>query len=192
MKLLSIDTETTGLEESTDMVEFAIVPCDSVTGEIREDLSFHCLIKCDSYKVLDQSLSEWVKENNKDLIIQAHNEGVSKEEFKKQLEDYLNSPELLEYLGDDDVAILGKSVCSLDYPLMEKYLGYNFMRAYFTRRIVDVQHLAIHYCDKGRLPKDTVSSKKLVKHFNIGDDVDHRAIADCVDMFKIYLEFLKL
>lgn len=192
MKLLSIDTETTGLTEETQLVEFACVPSDSATGEIREDLAFHCLIKCDSFKSLSGVLSEWVKEHNKGLIIQAHEEGVSREVFKSQLETYFNSPELLEYLGEDDVSILGKSVCSLDYPLLEKYLGWNFMRTYFTRRILDIQHVAIHYCDKGLLPKNTVSSKKLVNHFNIADDVNHTAFSDCVDMIKIYLELLKL
>ena len=104
------------------------------------------------------------------------------------MEAYFNSSEIVEYFGDEEIVILGKSMISLDYPLMEKYLGWNFMRKYFTRRTVDVSDIARFLCDQGQLPKGTTSSKELMKYFGMGNDVEHTAFSDCIDMMEIYFK----
>lgn len=191
-RLLSIDTETTGIHEGVDLIEFSCVPACTVTREIREDLAFHTLIKCNSYESLEPTLSDWVKEHNKDLIEKAHLEGVEMYQFKADLYDYLNSDKILNYLGSRRFEIVGKSMNSLDLPLLERDLGWEFMRKYFTRATIDVSDISRYEVQKGNLPEGVTSSKKLMQHFEMGDDVEHTALADCIDMLKIYFRLLDL
>jgi len=191
-KLLSIDTETTGIHEGVELIEFSCVPACPVTREIREDLAFHTLIKCSSYESLEPTLHEWVKEHNKELIEKAHTDGVEMYQFKADLHDYFNSDEIQNYLGEGRFEIVGKSMNSLDLPLLERHLGWEFMRKYFSRSTIDVSDVSRYEVLKGNLPKGVTSSKKLMQHFEMGDDVEHTAFADCIDMLKIFFRLLDL
>lgn len=190
-RALSIDTETTGIHEGVQLIEFSCVPFCIETREIRSDLIFHTLIKCDSYESLKPTLSDWVKEHNKDLIIKAHEEGVEHHVFKSMLHEYLSSDLMVSYLGDAH-SIIGKSMNSLDLPLLERYLGWDFMRKHFVRRTEDIADISRFLVKRGELPNGVTSSKKLMEHFEMGSDVEHRAINDCIDMINIYFKLLDL
>ena len=193
-KLLSMDTETLGIHKATKLIEFSCVPACPITREIREDLAFHALIKCDSYEALEPTLSDWVKEHNKELIQKAHLEGIEPEQFVLDLLNYFKSDKILNYLGGEEnkFNIVGKSMNSLDLPLLERYLGWDFMRKYFTRSTVDVSDISRYEVMKGNLPNGVTSSKRLMQHFEMGEDVEHTALADCIDMVNIYFRLLDL
>ena len=97
MKYLSFDLEATGLEEDARIIEFAMIPFDTKEHTLNHELSKQFYVKCPSFEELEPNLNPWVKEHNKELIQKAHKEGVSMDDFKTIMEDYLNSKEVKEY-----------------------------------------------------------------------------------------------
>ena len=66
------------------------------------------------------------------------------------------------------------------------------MRKYFTRSTIDISDVSRYEVQKGNLPEGVTSSKKLMQHFEMGEDVNHTALSDCIDMLKIYFKLLDL
>lgn len=201
IKILSFDTETLGLEDPNDsvnqIVEFGVVPATIIinnTQEVELEISdniYHKFIKCPSFEDLKTILNPWVIENNEDLIRKANLGGISDDIFKLDLESYLEDVKI-GYFEGDDLLYLGKSMQSLDAPIMTKHLGWEFMNKWqFNRKKVDVQDIARFLIQQGKLPLESASSKALVDFFGIKEDVNHTAIDDSIDMLKIYSKLLK-
>lgn len=198
INILSLDTETLGLEDPNNsinqIIEFGIVPAiitidESITLETFEP--YHTFIKCPCFDDIKDDLSEWVRDNNKELINDAYTKGISDDEFKNSLSSFLKYTKKL--FNSDTIIYLGKSMQSLDSPIMTKHLGWEFMDKWsFNRKKIDVQDVARFLVHQGKLPLDSVSSKSLVSYFNIKNDVNHTVIDDSIDMLKIYVELLKL
>lgn len=192
-KYLSLDLETTGLRLNDYIIEFACVPIDTKTQEIRHDLSFHRYVKCPSFEDLESQLSPFVLENNEGLIRKAHKEGISLDELKRDLAKYMESVQVQLFFENELPFILGKSLTALDFPLLNKNLGRDdFMRKYFHHRVQDVSSTAMACVDSGLLPEGCTSSRNLAKHFNLGEDVQHTALEDSVDVAKMYFKILDL
>src|SRR4051812_34649564 len=93
-KYLSIDTEATGLEENTLLIQFALVPVDVDKRQVLTDLGREVLVQCPSFEELKPKLNPWVIEHNEQLIRDAHAKGIPKEQFPGWLSSYLKLPEV--------------------------------------------------------------------------------------------------
>ena len=131
MRYLSIDIESTGLEEDSLIIEFAAVPFDSTTGEIREDLAMSFLIQCPDFNTLEPTLNDFVKENNKELIQEAFVYGLTKDEVKTEIVNYLENEDIKNYFGGNKIVLFGKSLSSIDLPFLSRDLGFDFMKNNF-------------------------------------------------------------
>ena len=124
MKYLSIDIEATGLKQHDSMIEFAAVPFDSETGIIEESLAFHSYVHCPSFESLKNKLDQWVIDHNKDLITQAHEEGLELPLFKKKFEEYLISKKIVGYFAPEKkITLFGKSMNAIDLPFLTRDLS---------------------------------------------------------------------
>lgn len=191
-KYLSIDTEATGLKEGHYMIQLAMVPVDTSKKRVFHDLGRELLVKCPSFEEMEPRLDAWNLEHNKDLIIQANRSGISEGELKRIVGEYLSSSEITGIFGTNRPILLGKSLSALDIPMLKRYLGWDFYEKHFHHHTLDVTCVARYLVDIGVLPPGCESSSKLIKHFNIRDNVKHTALSDAVDMGEIYLRLLDL
>tara|TARA_B100001971_G_C18268046_1_gene596666 strand:+ start:105020 stop:105604 length:585 start_codon:yes stop_codon:yes gene_type:complete len=189
MRYLSFDLEATGLEENAYIIEFAMVPIDAKERVIKEELGKQFFVKCPSYEELEPNLNPWVKENNKELIIKAHNEGVSIEDFKQILEDYLAQKEIKEFFNNQRAVLFGKSISAIDLPFMNRDLGWEWMNKHFHHRNLDLSCYTMGLIDMGLLEKGMDSGAKLMEHLGLGD-VSHTALEDAVNTAKMYFMLL--
>ncbi len=191
-KYLSIDTEATGLEENCLMIQLAFVPVDTEKRIIAEELSTEILIWCPTFEELKPTLNQWVIEHNEGLIRDANAKGVKPEELKSIVSAYMESPGITAFFGKDRVPLLGKSMSALDIPMMHRYFGKPFMEKYFHHHTLDVTCVARGMVDSGVLPKESQSTTKLMRLFNIRNEATHTALNDAVDMGKIYFGLLDM
>ncbi|MBF0299417.1 MAG: hypothetical protein HQK51_11900 [Oligoflexia bacterium] len=190
MKYLSIDIESTGLERNSYLIEFAAVPFDASTGKIEnEQFSFHSYIQCPSFESIRPILDPWVIEHNKDLIICANKEGIPLPNFKKYLQHYLESEQIIKYFDNEKITLFGKSLNALDLPFLHRDLGYDFMNKYFSHKVMDLTSFAFGLIDLNILSKGLDSSSELMKYFNKGI-VAHTATEDAINTIDIYLRLI--
>lgn len=189
MRYLSIDIESTGLEQNDYLIEFAAVPFDSSTEKIEESLQFHSLIQCPPFETIKPLLNPWVIEHNKTLITRANSEGVSLKVFRKNLESYLVSEQVKKYFNGEKITLFGKSLNALDLPFLRRDLGHDFMNKFFSHKVMDLTSFAFGLMDLAFLPKGLDSSSELMKYFNKGD-VAHTATEDAINTIDIYLRLL--
>ncbi len=193
MKYLSIDIEATGLDEDCLIIEFAAIAFDSDKRELANQLSYHSFIKCPSFEELKPSLNQWVIDNNEGLINKACTQGIELEAFKADLENYLNSDLVKSYFSSpenrDLITLFGKSLNAIDLPFLNRDLGWEFMRKYFSHRQLDLSSMVYGLIDLGHLPIECASGSELMKYFGFGE-VAHTALEDAVNTAKIYFEIL--
>lgn len=189
-KYFSIDTEATGLEEDTHLIQFAILPVDSENSRIYTELAREWLVKCPSFESLKPKLNPWVLEHNEGLIRDAHAKGLEPAALKAELQAYLDSPEIKQFRGSSKPMFLGKSLSALDIPLMHRYFGRPFMEAYFHHHTVDITCVARALVDAGAMPSGCESTTKLLRFFQIREDARHTALSDAVDMANAYVKLL--
>ncbi len=189
---LSIDTEATGLAEGNFLIQLAMVPVDSKTKRVYEELGKETLVHCPSYEELEPKLDSWNKEHNGGLIRAAHERGIPAEQVKTFVATYLKIPQVAELFRNDRPVLLGKSLSALDIPLLKRYMGWNLYDSTFHHHTMDLTCFARGLVDSGKLPENCSSSSKLIKHFGIRDNVKHTALSDAVDMAHIYLRLVDL
>lgn len=190
MRYLSFDIEATGLEENASIIEFGMVPFCTDDLKIEDKLSRHFYIKCPSYQDLEPNLSEWVKKHNKELIDKAHNEGITIDQFKKELELYLNSAAIKKYFNNEKIILFGKSISAIDLPFLNRDLGWEWMNHHFHHRNLDLTCLSHGLIDLGLLPAGMESGSALMKYLEMGE-VCHTALEDAVNTAEMYLRILK-
>ncbi|MCE3013211.1 MAG: 3'-5' exonuclease [Proteobacteria bacterium] len=190
MKYLSFDIEATGLNEQCLMIEFAMVPFDAESREIKEELARSYYIKCPSFEELKPTLDPWVVEHNETLIRKAHSEGIEMSEFKRTLQNYLESPEVKSYFGNQKITLFGKSMSAIDLPFLNRDLGWDFMRKYFQHRQLDLSGLAYGLMDCGLLPKGMESGSQMMRYLSMGE-VAHTALEDARNTAKMYLKIIE-
>lgn len=196
MKYLSLDIEATGLAEKDLIIEFAVVPFDTQTKSIAENLAYHEYVKCPPYEALENSLDPWVRDHNRELIIHANKTGLELSALKAGLESYLKSPVVRSYFELDKeeaqkIVLFGKSMNAIDLPFLNRDLGWNFMREHFHHQVLDLSSLTRGLIDLKKLPPETKSGSGLMKHLGLGD-VAHTALADAVNTAKLYLKIFEL
>ena len=191
MRYLSIDIEATGLEPHDLMIEFAAVPIDTDLLSIEEKNSFHSFIKCPSFEELFETLNPWVRDHNKELIQKAHQEGISLDDFKDRLENYLNSDEIKTFFASRPVVLFGKSLSALDLPLLTRDLGHHFMRKHFHHRTLDLTSVSYALADMKKLPENARSGSGLMEIFGMGE-VAHTALEDAINTAKLYFKMFKM
>lgn len=189
---LSIDTEATGLQEGNYLIQLALVPVDTKSKRVYEELGKETLVACPSYEELEPKLDSWNKEHNGGLIRSAHASGIPAESVKTFITTYLKLPQVSEIFKKERPILLGKSLSALDIPLMKRYMGWSLYDQTFHHHTLDVTCVARGLCDAGLLPENCNSSSKLIKHFGIRDNVKHTALSDATDMAHIYLRLLDL
>jgi hypothetical protein len=189
-KYLSIDTEATGLEEDTLLIQFAVVPVDVEKRQVLTSLGKEVLIHCPSFEELKPRLNPWVTQHNEGLIREAHAHGIPPDQFPAWLSAYLKSPEVQSFLGGQRAILLGKSLSALDLPLLKRYLGADYMRDHFHHHTLDVTCIARYLVDSGALPEGCESTSQIVKYFKIREEAAHTALNDAIDMAQIYLKLI--
>ncbi len=190
MRYLSIDLEATGLQQNDLMIEFAAIPFDASLRQLEHELIFHSYIKCPSFESLKPNLHEWVAEHNEDIINKAHQEGLGLSEFKTQFTNYLTSESLKTYFNDDKIILFGKSLNAIDLPFLNRDLGWNFMRTYFSHKVLDLSGVNFCLIDSEHIPEDVNSGAELMKYFSMGD-VAHTALEDAINTAKLYFRVLE-
>jgi len=193
MKYLSFDLEATGLAEDDLIIEYAMVPFDTETGQLESSLSFHCFVQCPSFEQLKPKLDPWVIEHNEGLIKKAHETGLSQKKFQDSLINYFESEDVKKFFDiteKNKITLFGKSMNAIDLPFLNRDLGWNFMRKYFDHRVLDLTSVAFALTDLDQLPQDCVSGSGLMKYFNMGD-VAHTALEDAENTALLYLNILK-
>lgn len=191
MRYLSFDLEATGLEQNDLIIEFACLPIDIKDKALAEDLSFHRFIQCPSFEELKPKLNPWVQKNNESLINKAHLEGETLISFKKSFETYLNQDEVKKYFKNQPIVLFGKSINAIDLPFLNRDLGWEFMRKYFSHRVLDLSSISYAFMDKGILPIGSESGSKLMNYLNMGE-VAHTALEDSINTAKMYFKILDL
>ena len=189
MRYLSFDIEATGLEKHDLIIEFGMVPFDTDKKELELNLKKHFFIKCPSFEELKPQLNPWVIEHNEQLIIQAHQEGITIENFKQELNNYFSSPEVKNYFGNKPIILFGKSLNAIDLPFLHRDLGEDFMRRYFSHRVNDLSSFAYNLIDLKVLPPEAESGSWLAQHLGIGE-VAHTALEDAINTVKMYFLLL--
>lgn len=189
MKYLSIDIEATGLKEHDLMIEFAMVPFNTDDFKIEEELAYSTLIKCPSFEELKPRLDTWVIDHNKHLIENSHQKGISKELFKSEFENYLNSPKIKSYFNNQKIVLFGKSMNAIDLPFLNRDLGWDFMRTHFHHRQLDFSSTCLSLIDLKILPAGMDSGSNLMNYLGMGD-VAHTALEDAINTAKMYLAVL--
>lgn len=190
MRYLSFDIEATGLEEDAYIIEFGMIPFDTEDMTLREDLQKHFYIKCPSYQELEPNLNEWVKQHNKELIDKASQDGISIDNFKKQLESYLESDNIKNYFGSKQIHLFGKSISAIDLPFLNRDLGWEWMNKYFHHRNLDLSCATLTLIDLDLLPQGLESGTEMMKYLEMGD-VCHTALEDAIHTAEMYLKILK-
>ena len=191
MKYLSFDLEATGLEKDALIIEFGMVPFDSSTRTIEYDLKKHFYIQCPSFDSLEPSLNEWVKKHNKELITKAHQEGIDLENFKTELEKYLDSTAVKQYFGNKPIVLFGKSISAIDLPFLNRDLGWDWMNKYFHHRNLDLSCFTMGLIDMGKLEAGMDSGSKLMEYLKMGE-VCHTALEDAINTAEMYLKLLDM
>lgn len=187
---LAEDTETTGTSEDSLLIQIAFVPM-SQEGELVESLAKEWLIKCPSFEELYPKLNDFCRKNNQEIITKAHTLGKPSLEVKKEIEQYLSSPEISVLFGNKKPTLFGKSISALDLPKMVQTFGWDWTRNMFNHRVLDLGSVVMDYVNKDKLPVECESIDKLAKHFNLGK-VSHLALDDCRQIAQIYKEMKKL
>ncbi len=190
MRYLSFDLEATGLREHDLIIEFACVPFDTSSGIIENKHSFHCFVQCPSFEELRPTLDPWVVENNEELITKANTEGLSIEDFKKKLIEYITSPDIQNYFNAKKITLFGKSMAAIDLPFLNRDLSWETMRQYFEHRQLDLSSVAYNMIDLGHLPEKCTSGSELMRELGHGE-VAHTALEDAINTAKMYLEIIK-
>jgi len=191
MKYLSFDIEATGLEENALIIEFGMIPFDTESKTLENKLAKHFYIKCPSFEELEPNLNEWVKINNKELIIKAHSQGILLDQFKTELENYLDSAEVKSYFENQKIVLFGKSISAIDLPFLNRDLGWEWMNNHFHHRNLDLSCYTMGLIDMGLLDKGMDSGSALMKLLAMGD-VCHTALEDAVNTAKMYLKLLEM
>lgn len=189
MKYLSFDLEATGLEEDAYIIEFGMVPFCTETRTIETKLQKHFFVQCPSYTELEPNLNEWVKKHNKELIEKAHSEGITMDNFKLELEKYLNSAPIKKYFNNEKIVLFGKSISAIDLPFLNRDLGWEWMNHHFHHRNLDLSCLSHGLIDMGILPQGMESGSNLMNYLGMGD-VCHTALEDAVNTAEMYLKIL--
>lgn len=191
MKYLSFDIEATGLEKDALIIEFGMVPFDTVEQKIETRLQKHFYIKCPSFEQLEPNLNEWVKINNKSLIETAHKNGIALSMFKHELETYLTSKEVQDYFLNEQIMLFGKSISAIDLPFLNRDLGWEWMNKYFHHRNLDLSCYTLGLIDMGLLDKGMDSGSNLMNFLKMGE-VHHTALEDAIYTAKMYLKLLEM
>lgn len=191
MRFLSIDIEATGLREQDLILEFAMIPLDSANKTLEHSLAERYLIKCPSFEELKPNIDEWVQTHNKTLIEEAHLKGITLMEWKKSVEQYLLSAPVRKYFGKEKIVLFGKSMNAIDLPFMNRDLGWNWMRTFFSHRTMDFSAVCFTLMDQGILPAGSESGTKLMNFLGMGE-VAHNALDDAINTAKMYFKCLEL
>lgn len=195
MKYLSIDLEATGLLSNDYITEVSVVPFDTKTGTLEENLGRTFYLKCPSFEQLKPRLSSWVIKNNKKLIQKAHEEGIPLKEFRKQFEEYLSSKEVKKYFSIKDYAkkqimLFGKSMNAIDLPFLKRDLGFDFVDKYFCHHILDLTSVVYSLADMDYMDKEYAKSSKLMKFLDMGK-VQHTSYADAKNTVLMYFKLIR-
>ena len=188
MRVLALDVETTGLQRDSHLIEFAMVCVDITERKIYKDMSYETLVKCPSYETLEPVLCNFVKNHNKNLIKEAHFDGLSPEDLKSEILDFLHSDKVTEFFGNKPPKLFGKSLCGVDIPMLNLYFGSDFFRRNFSHVTLDLSSVAIFTSELDGVK--TTSSRELAKKYLGKDDVDHTALEDCYDCADILFKML--
>lgn len=189
-KYLSIDTEATGLQEGTLLIQIAIVPVDGEGKKVLLDCGRETFVRCPSFEELKPTLSDWVIEHNEGLIRDAHAKGIPPDKLANWMTDYFNIPEVKKFLKGEKPILLGKSLSALDIPLLTRYLGRTYMEKNFHHHTLDITCVARFLVDAGMLPEGFQSTTKLLQYFKLKQESAHTALSDAIDMAEVYLALL--
>jgi len=193
MRYLSIDIESTGLNQDDLIIEFAMIPFCTERKDFEHSLARHFYVQCPPYETLLPRLDPWVANHNEKLIRKANQEGISLSKFKAAMEAYVICDEVIEYFNKDEknkIVLFGKSLNAIDLPFLNRDLGWTFLRQHFHHQVLDLSGVSRALTDIKILPSDCVSGSGLMRYLGMGD-VAHTAMEDAVNTAKMYLSMME-
>ena len=191
MRYLSIDIEATGLKENCQIIELSFVPFDTSTRIIEEKNIFHTFVQCPPFEELEKTLDSWVINNMKPVLIKANQEGITHEQLRTNVHQYLTSEFIKNYFGTEKIVLFGKSLSALDLPFLKRDLGWDYYSKMFHHRTLDLSCFTYGLGDSGLIPTELVSGEKLMKFFNLGL-VAHTAYEDARNTILLYFHLMDL
>lgn len=194
MRYLSIDIEATGLNEHDYIIEFGMIPFCTDNRSLEESLACNYYIKCPTFESLRPRLDPWVIDHNKELIEKANRTGMEIDDFREELELYLQRKEVKDYFKNErneKIILFGKSMSAIDLPFLTRDLSWEFMRKHFHHRNLDLSSTANTLIDLNFIPKECSSGSYLMKYLGMGE-VKHTALEDAKNTALMYLKLLDL
>ena len=198
----SFDLETTGLiHEMPDgqpyLTELAMVPIDIEKKTLDESRVLHMYLKTPDFAELEKmgKVSKFVKkdENLRNVCKKAAEEGISSEQARIAIEDYLKSFQIAPEKGvsSKKAMILSKSIAGLDRPMLCQYFGDQWVEEYFSHRMTDLSSCIGMIVDANLGILSSKSTGKVIEETIGGGKIPHTAREDAVILANVYLSLLQ-
>lgn len=184
MKILYIDTETTGLDPySNAIIELAGIL--EVDGFVQE--SFLISMKPDSDQTIDQEALNAIGKTEEEILsYPSQKEGFSI--FLKFLESYVNP-----FDKNDKLFLVGYNIHAFDVPFLRTFFNRNknkYFGSYFHHPSIDVMLLIAYFAmkQKDKLPNFKLATIAKSLGIEVKDEMLHNAMYDVEitrDIFKL-------
>ena len=175
MKLLCIDTETTGLHpDKASLISIGLAVWDD--GLIRGTKQIN--IKPEFYKIEPTYLKDGfvIKEHEKDAI--------SIDKARRQFVSFLKQ----NFIDHDKIMLLGHNI-QFDLKFLKPELGEEFMNQLFGTQVIDTCCIIRYLVQCGKLPENVVPAN-IWQHFELkpGNNTEEGVISIC----KLYNKLIEL
>ena len=171
------------------LLEIGFVPFNIRTGVIYKELSKRILIKCPDVETMKKEgkISEWnlKRQSHLDLISEASNHGVSTEVAKKMIILYI---EEIKHLTGEKVVLFGKSISTVDMPVLYTTFGHKFINKAFH-----YQHQCLTTKMAGYKRRGFVNSLSLAREAkrHLGVVIPHTSVEDASIAAELVIEMEK-
>ena len=197
MRIVSIDTETTGLDYDTcQILQVGAVIEDTINVRPLDELPrFSCIIERQLYQgqPFALNMNNWIiailasletarKEDRERIRKENHimGEGLVARSFWVWLtanEIYPNSGSKTEQIT---INVAGKNFASFDKKFLEKLPGWsNYIQ--FAQRIIDPAEFFTHWKEDDRLP----NLNECIRRAGLTGEVTHDAVQDAIDVIRV-------
>jgi DNA polymerase III epsilon subunit-like protein len=190
MTICAIDTETTGLDISSDIVEISIVPTKIINKEFVVDKDirpFSVLVNPGIESLNNGSEALSFNKIGRDTIIK---DGIPTSDLYPMIQGWMMAN------GITKIKPLAQN-WAFDSKLIEKTFSREKMEKIIYHRALDSLRVAEYWnnvfeIETGKPLFQSTSLTSLAKYFNISAEGAHRATNDCVLCIRVYNELMKM
>lgn len=175
MKLLCIDTETTGLHpDKASLISVGMAVWED--GLIRGTKQIN--IKPEFYKIEPRYIKN-------DFLIKEHEKhAITPDKFKKEFVSFLRD----NFISHDKIMLLGHNL-QFDIKFLKTELSEDFMNQIFGTQVIDTCGIIRYLVQCGKLPEN-IAPANIWQHFELkpGDNTEEGVISIC----KLYNKLIEL